>query len=120
MASEEDEPETVFDKIAVTWCFLLAFDAGSYFFNRQVKRVRQRLNEFEKWETAAQQRDIQAKVQNFPRNCQRLLPTVRFRGTKGSRMIEDSADDVQNDQVFLGRGRGAVQKTPSRLSSGEN
>ena len=36
-------------------------------------------------------------------------------------MIQDSADDVQNVQVFLGRGRGrgrgAVPETPSRLSS---
>ena len=36
LALEEDEPETVVDKIAVTWCFLMAFDAGSAFFNRQI------------------------------------------------------------------------------------
>ena len=31
----EDELETVADKAAITWSFLLAFDAGSSSFNRQ-------------------------------------------------------------------------------------
>ena len=42
----EDELETVAEKTAITRSFLLAFGAESSSFNRQVKRGRQRLNEF--------------------------------------------------------------------------
>ena len=54
-APAEDELETVADKAAMMWSFLLA--TGN--------RVRQRLDEFRKLERVAQQPDLQEKVENL-------------------------------------------------------
>ena len=97
LALEEDELETVADKTAITWSFL-AVDAGSSSFNRQVKRGRQRLNEFGNLRKGSQQPDLQTMVQNLsedplgaheilpircdrtlcPRNCGKLRSTPRL------------------------------------------
>ena len=61
-----------------------------------------------------QQQDIQTKVQNLSEELPKIEADSKVRRceqveTLRSRMIEDSADDVQNDQLFPGRGRGAAQ-----------
>ena len=110
---EEDELETVTDKAAITWSFL-AFGAEGLLLQSTGKRARQCLHDFGKMGRVVQEPDLQVKVQNLSEELPKIEVDSKVRRceqveTLRSPMIEDSADNVQNDQLFPGRGRGAAQ-----------
>ena len=135
----EDELETVADKAAITWSFLLAFGAESPSFNRQESECVSVWMSSERWERVV----LQVKVQNlsedlpaaqyealmkfFPSDAMKkmrknVVPEELRKIEVDSKvrrcsqadkfrrgMIEDSANDVREVPLFRGRGHGATQ-----------